>query len=96
MGTDLSGGVISYNNSNYTGNQGENSYPYGVYGPGIYEHSTTYSLAANQSLFIKVKFNSFEDYDSTKVKLKLTGEMADSRTGILTEHLEVTGKNLSN
>ena len=96
VGTDLSGGVISYNNSNYTGNQGENSYPYGVYGPGIYEHSTTYSLAANQSLFIKVKFNSFEDYDSTKVKLKLTGEMADSRTGILTEHLEVTGKNLSN
>lgn len=93
VGTELSGSVISYKNNDYTGDQGENSYPYGVYGPGIYEHTAQYTLATNQSFFVKVKFDSFDDYDSMKVKLKLTGAMADSRTDKLTEEIEITGKN---
>tara|TARA_B100000287_G_scaffold423261_1_gene466297 strand:- start:2716 stop:4218 length:1503 start_codon:yes stop_codon:yes gene_type:complete len=93
VGTVLSGSVISYKTNSYTGNQGENSYPYGVYGPGIYEHTTKYALAANQSFFVKVKFNSFDDYDPMKVKLKLTGTMADSRTNNSAEEVEITGKN---
>tara|TARA_R100000808_G_C2153489_1_gene163726 strand:- start:1917 stop:3365 length:1449 start_codon:yes stop_codon:yes gene_type:complete len=93
VGYSLSGSVISYNDSNYTGNQGENTYPYGVYGPGIYEDTTKYSISNSQGLYLTIKGKSFDDYDQMKVKLKMTATMADSTTNSLTEEIEILGGN---
>ena len=79
----------------YIGNQGENAYPYTNYGHGIYKHSSKYSLANNQSLYVRVQGKSFDDYDQMKVKLKVGATMADSRTGLLAEEIEMYGGNIS-
>jgi hypothetical protein len=93
VGVGISGGVISYKDSNYTGDQGENAYPYNTYGPGIYEDVTKYTLSDGQALYIKIKGKSFYDYDQMKVKLKVTGDMADTRTNEFVEEIEITGGN---
>lgn len=93
VGVGATGSVISYKDSNYTGNQGENAYAYTTYGPGIYENANKYTLLDHQPLYIKIQGKSFYDYDQMKVKLKVTGDMADTRENKLVEEIEITGGN---
>ena len=93
VGIGISGSVTSYKDNNYTGDQGENAYPYNTYGPGIYEDATKYTLLDNQPLYIKIRGKSFYDYDQMKVKLKVAGDMADTRTDKFIEEIEITGGN---
>ena len=93
VGYSIAGSVISYNDNDYTGNQGENAYPYGVYGPGIYEHTTKYNVSNAQGLYLRVRGKSFDDYDQMKVRLKMTGAMANSSTNSFVEEIEISGGN---